>query len=107
MAQRDPAAETAASRFPSGSGPLPEGAAPRLSPGDVLGARYEIVRFLARGGMGEVYRGVDLELGIAVALKVIRAELASDVSALRRFKREVLLARSVSHPGICRLFDFG
>ena len=80
---------------------------PALEPGVLLSSRYEVLSFLARGGMGEVYEARDLELGISVALKTIRTDLARDENALRRFKREVLLARSVSHPGICRIYDFG
>src|SRR5262249_27288294 len=71
---------------------------PRLSPGEVLSNRYRIEAFVDRGGMGEVYRAHDLELGVPVALKTIRTEIASDPASLTRFKQEVLLARSVSHP---------
>lgn len=57
--------------------------------------------------MGEVYRATDLELGVTVALKTLRPEIASDPTALRYFKQEVLLARSVSHPNVCRIYDLG
>jgi serine/threonine protein kinase/tetratricopeptide (TPR) repeat protein len=73
----------------------------------VLAGRYRIDWFAARGGMGEVYRAVDIELGVPLALKTIRPEVASDPSFLRRFKQEVLLARSVSHPNVCRIYDLG
>ena len=76
-------------------------------PGAVLANRYRIERFVARGGMGEVYRAHDTDLDIRVALKTIRPEIASSPKALRRFKQEVLLARSVSHTNVCRIFDFG
>jgi len=82
------------------------GASPALfPPGHVLGGRYRIVRFLARGGMGEVYEAEDLELGERVALKTVRAEIARDAGALERFKREIHHAHKVTHPNVCRTFD--
>lgn len=80
---------------------------PAFHPGDLLADRYRIERFLARGGMGEVYCAHDLELGVPVALKTIRPEIATDPAALRGFKREVLTARSVTHANVCRIFDLG
>ncbi|NTV80297.1 MAG: serine/threonine protein kinase, partial [Candidatus Aminicenantes bacterium] len=62
-------------------------------------------RFIARGGMGEVYEAEDLELRESVALKTVRAEIAADSRALERFKTEVHLARKVTHPSACRIFD--
>ncbi len=76
-----------------------------LSPGDLLAERFRISRFLASGGMGEVYEAEDIELHERVALKTIRPDLLSDVRTLDRFKREVHLAKSVTHPNICRIFD--
>ena len=78
-----------------------------IDPDDVLAGRYRIDGFLARGGMGEVYRAFDLMLGIPVAMKTIRPEIASDPCTLRLFKQEVLMARSVSHPNVCRIYDLG
>jgi Tol biopolymer transport system component len=76
-------------------------------PGMTLAGRYQVVRFLAEGGMGAVYEAEDLELGTRVALKLIRPELAGGAASPERLKREVLLARRVSHPNVCRLFDIG
>jgi tetratricopeptide (TPR) repeat protein/TolB-like protein len=73
--------------------------------GDLLCARFEVQRFLAQGGMGEVYEARDLELGEVVALKTIRPEVAGDPRVLQRFKREIALARRVTHPNVCRVFD--
>jgi len=73
--------------------------------GDLLAERFRITRFLARGGMGEVYEAEDVELHERVALKSIRSELLNDGRALDRFKREVHLARKVTHPNVCRIFD--
>lgn len=76
-----------------------------FSSGDLVAGRFRIVRFLAKGGMGEVYEAEDIELRERVALKSIRGELLHDARALERFKREVHLARKVTHPNICRIYD--
>ncbi len=73
--------------------------------GDLVAERFRIIRFLARGGMGEVYEAEDIELHEHVALKSIRGEQLHDGKALDRFKREVHLARKVTHPNVCRIFD--
>ncbi|MEA2692223.1 MAG: eukaryotic-like serine/threonine-protein kinase, partial [Acidobacteriota bacterium] len=64
-----------------------------------------MVRFLARGGMGEVYEVEDAVLGERVAAKTVRPEVARDATAVERFKREIQLARKVTHPNVCRIFD--
>jgi serine/threonine protein kinase/tetratricopeptide (TPR) repeat protein len=79
--------------------------APAFAEGSVLAGRFRIVRFLAQGGMGEVYEAEDLELRTAVALKTIRPEIAAEEHAIERFRREILLARKVTHPNVCRIFD--
>jgi eukaryotic-like serine/threonine-protein kinase len=76
-----------------------------FSPGEIISGRFKVVRFIGRGGMGEVYEARDLDLGERVALKTIRQEIASDPKMLARFKREILLARRVTHANVCRLFD--
>ena len=73
--------------------------------GDVLCDRFAVTRFIARGGMGELYEAEDRLLGDRVALKTIRPEIALDHRAHQRFRREVQLARRVTHPNICRIFD--
>ena len=88
-------------------GSLGECRPPLNNAGDVLARRFRVVRFLARGGMGEVYEAEDLELHEPVALKMIRPEIAVYYpNCLQRFKREVLLAKRVTHPNVCRIFDF-
>jgi tetratricopeptide (TPR) repeat protein len=72
--------------------------------GAFVGGRYRIVRFIARGGMGEVYEAFDEELRVRVALKVATR---TSGRSLDRFKREVLLARRVTHRNVCRLFEIG
>lgn len=76
-----------------------------LRAGWVLCDRYRIVRFIARGGMGEVYEAEDQELGERVALKTVLPQIASDERAMDRFKREIHLARKVTHVNVCRIND--
>lgn len=77
----------------------------RFIPGAMLADRYRIVGLLGKGGMGEVYRADDLRLGQAVALKFLPERLARDKAALERFHREVRIARQISHPNVCRVYD--
>ena len=78
-----------------------------FAPGTLLAGRYRIVGLLGRGGMGEVYRAEDLTLAQPVALKFLPAKLAAGSSALDRFHQEVRIARQVSHPNVCRIYDIG
>lgn len=82
-------------------------AAPSLAAGAVIGERYEIVRLMGRGGMGEVYEARDRVLGESVALKTLRPELAGNRAVLERFRKEILAARKVTHPNVCRVFEVG
>jgi eukaryotic-like serine/threonine-protein kinase len=77
----------------------------RLSESEVLAGRFRIIRFIASGGMGEVYEAEDQELRERVAVKTIRPEILVQPNAMTRFKREVHLARQVTHPHVCRIFD--
>jgi len=79
----------------------------RFTPGAIIGERYRIVALLGRGGMGEVYRAEDLRLVQVVAIKFLPEALSRDASALARFHSEVRVARQVSHPNVCRVFDIG
>ncbi len=78
-----------------------------FTPGMVLAERYRIIGLLGRGGMGEVYRADDLKLGQPVALKFLPKALADDPVRRERFYAEVRIARQVSHPNICRVYDIG
>jgi tetratricopeptide (TPR) repeat protein len=87
---------------PSASGPL--------NVGQSFGPRYHIIRILGVGGMGAVYQAWDAELGVAVALKVIRADRRRGSglpAAEKRFKTELLLARQVTHKNVVRIHDLG
>lgn len=84
---------------------LVEQGQPRFIPGTVLLGRYRIISVLGRGGMGEVFRADDLQLGEQVALKFLAPELVGDDTKLARLKQEVRIARQVSHPLVCRVHD--
>lgn len=76
-----------------------------FTPGTVLAGRYRLIMSIGKGGMGEVYKADDLELGQTVALKFLPAAIAKDETALKRFRSEVRTARQVAHPNVCRVFD--
>src|SRR5262245_30291878 len=76
------------------------GCQPIFAPGTLIAGRYRIVRFLAQGGMAQVFQAQDLELGEPVALKTLRPEVARSEQAVEFFKREIQLARKVTHPGV-------
>ena len=78
-----------------------------FSPGEWVGERYRIERFVAMGGMGEVYEARDTALEQRVALKVVKPAAVSDAGALERFKREIHVARQVTHRNVCRIYDLG
>jgi serine/threonine-protein kinase len=72
-----------------------------------VAGRYRIIALLGKGGMGEVYRADDLTLGQTVAMKFLPDEAASNEGLLERFRNEVRIARRVSHPNVCRVYDVG
>jgi tetratricopeptide (TPR) repeat protein len=78
-----------------------------LAPGDVIAERYRITKLIGRGGMGEVYEARDLLLKEDVALKTLRGDLVGDESLLLRFQQEISIARKVTHPNVCRIFEVG
>ena len=78
-----------------------------FSPGDLVAGRYRVLRKVAKGGMGEVYEVHDLELHSRVALKLISLKSAAKPNSAEMFRREILLARQVTHPNVCRIYDIG
>jgi eukaryotic-like serine/threonine-protein kinase len=91
---------------PAADGPQSALNSGRFAPGQVIAARFTVIRYIARGGMGEVYEVEDhLLQGAHVALKMILPGIASDANSSRRFEQEVLLARKVIHPNLCPIYD--
>ena len=82
--------------------PAPQSA---FAPGDTIAKRFRILRFIARGGMGEVYEALDIELKQKVALKTVRSVLLADVQSLERFRKEIVVAKLITHPNVCRTYD--
>ena len=78
-----------------------------LRVGTLLANRYEITALLGEGGMGAVYKALDREVNRAVALKVIRPDLATNSSIIDRFKQELVLSHQVTHRNVVRIYDLG
>jgi len=78
-----------------------------FSIGSILAGRYELKALLGEGGMGAVFRAYDRELDEDVALKILHVSAAGETAALTRFRREVKLARRVTHRNVARTFDLG
>ena len=79
---------------------------PAFLPGERAAGRFRIVGLVGQGGMGQVFEAYDEELSTRVALKVVRPEISHSRRAMDLFKQEVQLARQVTHPNVCRIFDF-
>ena len=77
-----------------------------LPPGTRVG-RYEVASHIATGGMGEVYKATDVELGRDVALKVLPPHLVDNPAVVERFRREARHAARLTHRNIVTLYDFG
>lgn len=90
------------------TGPLTQNVNPAaqrtLSPGSILGSRYKILSVLGFGGMGVVYRALDLKLDLEIALKSLRPDRAS-TEKREILRREIILSRKVTHENVCRIFD--
>jgi hypothetical protein len=82
----------------------------RREPTPVAGlyaGRYQIERMVGRGGMGTVYRALDVMVGDVVALKVLDAAVTGGTDQIEWFRREVRLARRITHPNVARTHDMG
>ena len=90
-------------RLPSPSG-LPA-LAPRFLVGDLVGGHYRVTRFIAAGGMGEVYAATHTETGACVALKCIRNHVLFTGQYAVRFQREAMLSSRIDHPNVCRVHE--
>jgi serine/threonine-protein kinase len=78
-----------------------------FAPGSMVADRYRVASLLGRGGMGEVYGADDLKLGQHVALKFLPMDRGKSTSWRDQFYAEVRMARQVSHPNVCRVYDVG
>ncbi len=87
--------------------PPPYSGAHGFAPGSVVADRYRVISLLGRGGMGEVYGADDLKLGQRVALKFLPPDRLKNTSWRDQFYGEVRMARQVSHPNVCRVYDVG
>jgi hypothetical protein len=79
----------------------------RFEPGSLLASRYRIISRLGKGGMGEVYRAEDIVLGQPVALKFLPESSSGNLNLLKRFYDEARIARQITHPNVCRVYDIG
>jgi serine/threonine protein kinase/tetratricopeptide (TPR) repeat protein len=100
LAEHSDSPSQSVSRLPRAYGPSV------FKEGEIVAGRFHILRFIARGGMGEVYEAEDLRLAKRrYALKTLRAELSVTEDALNRFRREILIAKDLAHDNLCRVHD--
>jgi serine/threonine protein kinase len=76
-----------------------------LTIGSTFAGRYQIIEELGKGGMGNVYKVLDKELGEKVALKLLKPEIAADNNIIERFRNELKFARKITHKNVCRMYD--
>ena len=75
-----------------------------LTPGTTFASRYEVIEELGKGGMGRVYKALDKEINEEVAIKLLKAEIASDESTVERFRNELKFARKIAHKNVCKMY---
>jgi serine/threonine protein kinase len=73
----------------------------------IIAGRYEVGNLIGRGGMADVYEGVDTRLGRTVAIKLLKADLANDPNFEARFRQEAQASARMAHPTIVRVYDAG
>jgi serine/threonine protein kinase/class 3 adenylate cyclase len=78
----------------------------RVTSNSNIPPRYEVLSQIGSGGTGIVYKVRDLETSEVVALKILKPEIASDPEAQENFKRELCLARKITHKNVCRIHEF-
>jgi eukaryotic-like serine/threonine-protein kinase len=76
-----------------------------FQPGQIVAGRFRVVRLLGTGGMGQVFLAYDEKLRVSIALKTLHATFARDPESVERFRREIRVAREVSHSSLCRIYD--
>jgi len=92
---------------PMGRDPSRQEPPGNLASGTTFAGRYRVIEELGNGGMGLVYKVMDLEVGEKIALKLINPEIATDTDTISRFRNELKLARTISHRNVCRMYDLG
>jgi len=102
-----PGAEAKGLAGQAGGVPSPRFEPKRFGPGQLINKRYLVIAQIGEGAMGEVYRAEDKRLGGDVALKFLSLDAATDADNLKRLHAEASLARTVTHPNVCRVFDIG
>jgi serine/threonine-protein kinase len=98
--------QAAGNTLPSPEGPRPAGPA-EVRVGQILAGKYELTALLGEGGMGKVWKGQHLDLGVPVAIKTMHPEIAASSDYVRRFRREAHAASVLNHPNVVRVTDFG
>jgi serine/threonine protein kinase/Flp pilus assembly protein TadD len=78
-----------------------------LASGSLFAGRYQVIEELGKGGMGKVYKVLDKDLDVKIALKLLKPEISSDEETIARFRNELKVARTVTHKNVCRMYDFG
>lgn len=73
----------------------------------MIGNRYEVVSHLGKGGMADVFLGIDTILNRQVAIKVLRSDMSTDAVSILRFEREAQAAAALAHPNIVEIYDVG
>ena len=77
-----------------------------LEVGSTFAGRYRIIKELGKGGVGTVYEVQDNNVNEKIVLKVLKLDLSADVTTLDRFRNEIVIASKISHPNVCRMYDF-
>jgi len=111
-ARKPPASSAAPAASPTAPAPRPQAPARALERastlmGQLLDARYQVVRKLGEGGMSYVYLAREVRTGEEVAIKVLAPKLATDKSSVERLRREAGVAQRLDHPNVCRIFRLG
>ena len=78
-----------------------------LTKGTLFAGRYAIIDELGKGGMGKVYKALDNEIQVEVAIKLLKPEIAADEKIIERFRNELKIAREIAHKNVCKVFHFG
>jgi serine/threonine protein kinase/Flp pilus assembly protein TadD len=78
-----------------------------LTTGSTFADRYQIIEELGAGGMGRVYKVLDMEIKEKIALKLLKTEIAADEKTIERFRNEIRTARKIAHRNVCKMYDLG